>query len=98
MRRSSARGIGTSARVEVLGLTPHALWLSVNGREYMLDYRTFPWFQQATIQDVQRVELHGGTHLYWPTLDVDLHIDSLSEPTRFPLVSRAQVRRSRLRR
>src|SRR5579863_3855947 len=39
MPRSSARGATTSeVEVEVLGLTPHALWLWVRGREYMLDY------------------------------------------------------------
>ena len=38
MPKSSALGANTSADVQVLGLTPHALWLMVKGREYMLDY------------------------------------------------------------
>jgi hypothetical protein len=89
MPKSSARGASTSRKlkVEVLGLTPHALWLSIGGREHMLDYTRFPWFQKATIEDVQRVELRFG-HLHWPTLDVDLHIDSLTTPEQFPLTSR----------
>ncbi len=86
MPRSSAPGKSTSGtEVEVLGLTPHALWLLVGGREYMLDFARFPWFQEASIQEVRRVELRFE-HLYWPTLDVDLHVDSLADPERFPMV------------
>jgi hypothetical protein len=87
MLRSRARGERTSSRLEVLGLTPHALWLSIDGEERMLDYARFPWFRHATIEDVQQVELRFE-HLYWPTLDVDLHLDSLQHPERFPLVAR----------
>ena len=92
MPTSSSRGARTSARVEILGLTPHALWLSIARREYMLDYRHFPWFRAPAIEDVERVEMRYG-HLYWPTLDVDLHIDSLDEPERFPLVASERRRR-----
>ena len=35
------------------------------------------------------VELHGRDHLYWPALDVDLELDSLDNPQRFPLVARS---------
>jgi hypothetical protein len=76
-----------------LGLTPRALWLLVGGRELMLDFETFPWFARATIEQACDVALHGEKHLHWPQLDVDLHIDSIEHPERFPLVSR--LRRSR---
>lgn len=87
MAKSSARGASTSAEVEILGLTPHALWILVRGTEYMLDYTRFPWFHEATMAQVQQVEL-TFEHLYWSALDVDLHVDSLAEPDRFPLISR----------
>jgi len=92
----------TSAEVTILGLTPHALWVLVNGREHMLDYARFPWFRDASMRDVLDVRLEFGAHLRWPSLDVDLHLDSLDHPERFPLesrdrsprVGRAQRRRS----
>jgi hypothetical protein len=31
----------------------------------------------------------SADHLYWPTLDVDLSVESLRHPERYPLVSRA---------
>lgn len=89
MPKSSGRGTSTSVEVEILGLTPHALWLLVGGHEYMLDFARFPWFRHASIEQIQHVELRFG-HLHWPTLDVDLHLESLGDPERFPLVSRAR--------
>ena len=88
MARSSARGVRTSAAPEVLGLTPHALWILVGDRELMLDFRRFPWFATASVADACDVVLLHGQHLHWPRLDVDLHVDSVEHPERFPLISR----------
>jgi hypothetical protein len=92
MSKSSARGARTSVEAEVLGLTPHALWLLVGDREFMLDFTRFPWFARASIEDVTDMELVHGKHLHWPRLDVDLHTDSIDFPERFPLVSRLRKR------
>lgn len=96
MRKSSARGARTSA--EVLGLTPHALWVLVAGKEYMLDFVRFPWFRAATIAEVCDLTVEHGYHLHWPQLDVDLHLDSVEHPERFPLVSKAPPQRPSPRR
>jgi hypothetical protein len=93
MAKSSARGARTS--VEVLGLTPHALWIMVQGNELMLDFSRFPWFARATVEEVCDVSLLHGQHLYWPRLDVDLHLDSIEHPERFPLVSAAGQKSTR---
>jgi len=37
--------------------------------------------------------LHGD-HLHWPGLDVDLHLESIEHPERFPLLARERPRRS----
>ena len=97
MPRSSARGANTLAEVEILSLTPHALWLLVRGKEQMLDYEHFPWFRTASIEQVQQVELRLD-HLYWPSLDIDLHVDSLERPDHFPLVSKTPTTTSTTRR
>jgi hypothetical protein len=36
---------------------------------------------------LMRVELPSDHHLYWPDLDVDLAVESLTHPERFPLIS-----------
>ncbi|MBF0275563.1 MAG: DUF2442 domain-containing protein, partial [Nitrospinae bacterium] len=37
--------------------------------------------------DIYDVELVGKEHLYWKTLDVDLHLDSIKSPKDYPLIA-----------
>ncbi|MBN1959854.1 MAG: DUF2442 domain-containing protein [Deltaproteobacteria bacterium] len=87
MTKSSSPGKNTSPKIEVLGLTPHALWLSICKQEYMLDYKNFPWFQNASIKNIQLIEFRFN-HLYWPKLDIDLNLDSITNPEKYPLISK----------
>lgn len=71
--------------IEVLNISIHGLWLYVRGREYFLPYNEYPWFQDARLSEIHNVQLLHGTHLYWPNLDVDLSVNSLEQPGRYPL-------------
>jgi hypothetical protein len=75
-----------AAEVEVLNISKHGFWLMIHGREYYLPFDDFPWFRNATIGEILAVELLRPDHLYWPALDVDLHLDSLQHPEQYPLV------------
>jgi hypothetical protein len=100
MAKSSGAGKRISAPaadVEVLSVSPHGIWLLVRDREYLLNHRDFPWFEQARVAEIFDVRLVNDHHLWWPSLDVDLHVESLAEPSRFPLVSRPGTRRRALR-
>lgn len=85
--KSAPRGTSTSS-VEVVGITPHGLWLLLDETEHFLAFEHFPWFRDASVRAVLRVERPQAHHLYWPELDVDLHVDSLAHPENYPLVSR----------
>jgi hypothetical protein len=65
----------------------HGLWLLLNEQEYFLPFESFPWFRDATIGQLTNVELPAAHHIYWPELDVDLAVESLTNPERYPLVS-----------
>jgi len=69
-------------------VSQHGLWLFIDGQERYLPFDDFPWFRQATIEQLSRVERPSPDHLYWPALDVDLSLDSIERPEAFPLVSR----------
>jgi hypothetical protein len=62
------------------------IMLSVLGRDYFLSYNRIPWMQDAPIRSVLNVQLSGSEAIVWPDLDVDLEIDSLRHPERYPLV------------
>lgn len=85
--KSSRLGKSTSA-VKVLNQSPHGLWILVKAREYFLDFKHFPWFKGISLSRLSKVELCHGHHLYWPSLDVDLDLDCLESPARYPLVAR----------
>jgi hypothetical protein len=52
-----------------------------------LAYDAFPWFKLAPIGDVLKVERVTPDHLYWPALDIDLHVESIDQPEKYSLVS-----------
>ncbi len=48
-------------------------------------FEQFPWFKDKTINDITKVESFGEGHLYWENLDVDLSLEMIEHPERFPL-------------
>jgi len=77
------------SQVEVLNVSPHGFWLLVAGTEYFFGFDEFPWFRGATIGQLFNVELSHGQHLFWPDLDVDLDLERIAHPEKFPLIARA---------
>ena len=57
----------------------------LGNKELFLSYEQFPWFKDKTINDITKVKSFGGNHLYWENLDVDLSLDMIEHPERFPL-------------
>ncbi len=75
----------TTSALEVTNVSDHGLWLLTEERELFLAYDEFPWFKDAPVRDIFNVEQPSPGHFYWPDLDVDLGLDSIENPDRFPL-------------
>jgi hypothetical protein len=86
--RSDALGKPTSV-VEVTNISTHGFWILLLNRELFVPFAEFPWFKDAPVGSVVKVELPAPGHLYWPDLDIDLAVESIEHPERFPLVSRS---------
>jgi len=76
------------SKVEILNISRFGLWVYINTNEHFLSYADFPWFKDATLSQIQNVQLLHGFHLYWPDLDVDLHVDSLINTEKYSLISK----------
>lgn len=85
--KSAARGSATS-NVEVTNISPNGVWLLIEDRELFISFSDFPWFRDAPVGQVLEVERPSSDHLYWPSLDIDLSIESIEHPDRFPLIAR----------
>ena len=79
-------GMSTS-EIEVSLVSNKGFWLLVDEEELFVSYADFPWFRQATIEQVTTVERPSAEHLYWSLIDVDLAVASIRDPAAFPLVS-----------
>ena len=85
--KSKKLGKDTS-EVNVTNVSDRGLWMLVSGKEYFLPFNDFPWFKEATISQITNVRLLHLHHLYWPDLDVDLELESIENPEKYPLIAR----------
>lgn len=80
---------GTSTSVaEVTNVSRHGFWVLLDNEELLVPFDEFPWFKQATIEQLTRVEWPTPDHLYWPDLDIDVSVESIRSPEKFPLRSK----------
>lgn len=81
---------GTATSVaEVTHVSKHGFWLLLDGEELLVPFEHFPWFKKATIEQLSDVRWPTPNHLYWPQLDADLSVESIRDPSAFPLLSNA---------
>ncbi|PJI26594.1 DUF2442 domain-containing protein [Prevotella intermedia] len=67
-------------------INAQGIMLSVCGNDYFLSYNRIPWMRDASISSVLNVKMSGHNAIEWPNLNVDLEIDSLKHPERYPLI------------
>ncbi|MFA6036909.1 MAG: DUF2442 domain-containing protein [Legionellales bacterium] len=75
--------------IEVVNISSHGFWIFLNHQEYFLSFNDFPWFTKANIEDILCVELLENNHIFWPNLDVDLNIDMIEHPEKYPFISKS---------
>ena len=78
-----------TAPAEVTHISQHGFWLLLENEELFLPFTDFPWFREASVGKILHVEHPSSNHLYWPELDIDLAVDSVRHPERYPLLSQA---------
>ena len=83
-------GVDTSG-VEVTNISRHGFWILLDERELFLPFEQFPWFAAAPVHAILNVERPWPHHLRWPDLDVDLTLESIEHPERYPQVAKPQV-------
>lgn len=77
---------------EVTHISSHGIWLLSNDQELYLPYAEFPWFKDQPVKAIIHVEEPLPGHFYWPDIDVDLTIEAIEHPERFPLKAKIRKR------
>ncbi len=87
MTSSNKLGKSTS-EAEITNISQNGVWLLAGDKELFMSYEDFPWFKDAPVGKILNVEQPNEGHFYWPDLDVDLTVDIIEHPERFPLKAR----------
>ncbi len=82
------RGSSTSPKAEVINISAHGFWILIDEKELFLPFEKFPWFKGATVTAISNLVRPQSHHLHWPELDVDLSLDSIEHPEKYPLQAR----------
>ena len=53
--KSAAPGRSTS-QIEVTNISAHGFWLFIDAAELFVPFSDFPWFKEASIAEITRVE------------------------------------------
>lgn len=85
-KNTDLKNSSSNTLVSVLMINAQGIMISVQGHDYFLSYNRIPWMQDAPIRSVLNVQMSGPESIEWPDLDVDLEIDSLRHPERYPLL------------
>jgi hypothetical protein len=80
-------GVVTS-HSEVTNISASGFWLLVDDKEYFVPFDDYPAFQKATVAQIYTIHRLSPTQFYWPELDVDIELEALEHPERFPLLFR----------
>ena len=78
----------TSA-AEVTHISKNGFWILLGDEELLVPFDHFPWFKKATVEQISDVNWPTPDHLHWPSLDIDLSVQSIRQPQDFPLTSQA---------
>ncbi len=74
----------TTSSVEVTNVSGHGIWMLAGDKELFMSYEEFPWFRDVPIGKILNVEEPTPGRSHWPDLDVDLGIETIEHPERFP--------------
>ena len=80
----------TTSAIEVTNISAHGFWVLTEAGEFFLSFDDFPWFKDVSVGKILNVQEPASGHFYWPDLDVDLSLEIIRNPQRFPLKAKAR--------
>ena len=80
-------GENTSLRAKITSIENDGFWLLTGAGEFFVSFESYPDFQHATIEQIFHFE-QAYDQFYWPDLDIDIELEALQHPERYPLIFR----------
>ena len=80
--------LNSNRTAEVTNISPFGIWILLDGDEFFLSYKEYPFFENAPIRAIAILEIDSQGNLHWPELDIDIEADTLNNPEDYPLIYR----------
>lgn len=74
-------------QAQVTSIEQDGFWLLTEAGEFFVSFDRYPAFQKAKIEQVFNFEQDNDA-FYWPELDIDIELDALKNPEKYPLLFR----------
>ena len=75
-----------STCVKVLSINTDGIFIDAFGKDYFISFNRLPWFREAKVSDIMNVRNIGTMGIRWDAIDIDLELDSLIHPEKYPLI------------
>jgi len=69
-------------------ISKYGFWILCHDTEYFVAFSDYPAFKNVPVDQIFNLQSTGNTQLRWPDIDVDIEIEALENPERFPLLYR----------
>ena len=77
-----------NSHIKTTQILDDGFWLLLDSSEQLfVSFVEFPWFKNASAEQLNKIERPHEHHLYWPDLDIDLEVESIRHPELYPLKS-----------
>ncbi|MGH8249017.1 MAG: DUF2442 domain-containing protein [Gammaproteobacteria bacterium] len=78
------RNISPTEAAQITSIERDGFWLLTESGEYFVSFEDYPDFRGAKLQQIFNFKVSDGD-FHWPDLDIDIELDALKHPERFPL-------------
>lgn len=72
--------------VKVQSINNDGIFIDAFGKDYFISFNRLPWFRDAKVSDIMNVRNIGTMGIRWDAIDIDLELDSLIHPEKYPLI------------
>jgi Protein of unknown function (DUF2442) len=69
---------------QITNIEQDGFWLLTPDGEYFVAFEDYPDFCNATVAQIHNFK-SASDGFHWPDLDIDIELDALKHPERFPL-------------
>jgi hypothetical protein len=73
------------AQPQITSIEHDGFWLLTEEGEFFVSFERYPAFSSAKLRQVFHFEQDGDA-FYWPELDIDIELDALQHPEKYPLI------------